>query len=115
MNRWNRATLVAAVIAVGPAVGAATWVVWPLPAGVVRFDAPPGVRLEDRSGIELRSTRSGDGSLRRWVPLAEMDPALRCSLLLVRARRKQSHSLNLHSPSTLGQGRNTLPLLLPHL
>jgi penicillin-binding protein 1C len=92
VNRWKRAALVAAAIAGVTAAGAAAWVLWPLPAGVVRFDAPPGVRLEDRSGIELRSTRSGDGSLRRWVPLAEMDPDVIAAFVATEDRRFYDHA-----------------------
>jgi penicillin-binding protein 1C len=92
VKRWKRAALGAATIAGATAVGTAAWVLWPLPAGVVRFDAPPGVRLEDRSGIELRSTRSGDGSLRRWVPLAEMDPDVIAAFVATEDRRFYEHA-----------------------
>ena len=70
----------------------ALWVMGPLPAGLVRFDAPPGVRLEDRSGIELRSTRAADGSLRRWVPLEAMDPDLIAAFVATEDRRFYDHS-----------------------
>ena len=92
MSRWQRAALVAAVIGVGAVGTAAAWVCWPLPAGLVRFDAPPGVRLEDRSGIELRSTRSSDGSLRRWVPLADIDPDLIAAFVATEDRRFYDHA-----------------------
>ena len=92
MNRWPRAALAAATIAAAAAGGVVAWVLSPLPAGLVRFDAPPGVRLEDRSGIELRSTRSGDGSLRRWVPLAEMDPDLIAAFVASEDRRFYEHA-----------------------
>ena len=41
----------------------------------------------DRAGLPLRSTRAADGSLRRWVPLAEMDPDLLAAFLAVEDRR----------------------------
>ena len=70
----------------------AVWVMWPLPAGLVRFDAPPGVRLEDRSGIELRSTRAADGSLRRWLPLEAMDPDLIAAFVATEDHRFYDHA-----------------------
>ena len=54
----------------------------PLPAHLL--DAPTtGLVLLDRAGLPLRSTRAADGSLRRWVPLAEMDPDLLAAFLAV--------------------------------
>lgn len=52
------------------------WVALPLPAGLT---APPklaSVTLLDRNGVVLRSTRAGDGSLQRWLSLADIDPDL---------------------------------------
>jgi len=55
---------------------AGVWVALPLPRALT---APPRVAsltLEDRNGLVLRSTRAGDGSLQRWLSLAEIDPDL---------------------------------------
>jgi penicillin-binding protein 1C len=47
--------------------------------------------LLDRAGLPLRSTRAGDGHLRRWVPLAEMDPDLIAAFLAVEDYRFYEH------------------------
>ena len=91
MRPWQRVRLGLLAVTATLAAGTSAWVLWPLPQGLVRFDAPPGVRLEDRSGIELRSTRAADGSLRRWVPLAEMDPDLIAAFVATEDRRFYEH------------------------
>lgn len=52
----------------------------------------PAFVLYDRYGLELRATRAGDGSVRRWVPLAEMDPDLLASFVAVEDRRFYQHA-----------------------
>ena len=49
----RRGLALAAALPVGALAALALWILAPLPPGLVRFEAPPGVRLEDRSGIEL--------------------------------------------------------------
>ncbi len=68
----------------------AIWLTRPLPAHLL--DPPTtGLVLLDRAGLPLRSTRAADGSLRRWVPLAEMDPDLLAAFLAVEDRRFYRH------------------------
>jgi penicillin-binding protein 1C len=87
----RRGLALAAALPVGALAALALWILAPLPPGLVRFEAPPGVRLEDRSGIELRSTRAADGSLRRWLPLAEIDPDLIAAFVATEDRRFYEH------------------------
>ncbi len=62
----------------------------PLPPGLLRMPAP-GLVLLDRAGLPLRSTRAADGTLRRWIPLAEIDPDLLAAFLAVEDRRFYRH------------------------
>jgi penicillin-binding protein 1C len=74
-----------------PLLALATWVAWPLPAELA---APPPVsslRIEDRGGMPLRTTRAEDGSRGGWTPLAEMDPRLIQAFLAVEDHRFFSH------------------------
>ena len=73
--------------------GAATggWVSRPLPPGMLAAGAAPGLVLLDRAGQELRSTRAADGSRRRQVPLAEVDPDLIAAFLAVEDHRFHRH------------------------
>ena len=83
------ATSVAVAVA-GAAIGLIVWASAPLPAGLLD-DARPGLVLVDRSGLPLRTTRAADGTLRRWVPLAELDPDLVAAFVSVEDRRFQEH------------------------
>jgi len=67
-----------------------TWLARDLPPDLLRAPAP-GLVLLDRAGLPLRSTRAADGSLRRWVPLAEMDPDVLAAFLAVEDRRFYRH------------------------
>src|SRR5687768_16526094 len=51
-----------------------------------------GVRIEDRHGVLLRSTRSADGSRTQWVPLGTMDPDLILAFIAVEDRRFWEHA-----------------------
>jgi penicillin-binding protein 1C len=85
-------TLVALAMAVFLGLAAlARWLTRPLPADLLRPPAT-GVVLLDRAGIPLRSTRAADGSLRRWVSLAELDPDLLAAFLAVEDRRFYRHA-----------------------
>jgi len=55
---------------------AGAWVALPLPRALTSPPQVASVTLEDRNGLVLRSTRAGDGSLQRWLSLAEIDPDL---------------------------------------
>ncbi len=77
-----------------PAVAAATiggWILLPLPAGLIAPVARPAAEITDRHGLPLRITRAADGSLARWMPLAEMDPDLIAAFLALEDRRFHRH------------------------
>ena len=80
----------AGLLATG-AAGLGAWVSMPLPARLLAREASPGVRIEDRGGILLRSTRSADGSRSQWVPLENMDPDLILAFVAVEDRRFWDH------------------------
>jgi penicillin-binding protein 1C len=79
--------------AAGLALGAlvAGWLALPLPSGLLDQPAAPTLRLLDRSGAPLRTTRTGDGALQQWIPLAEMDPALLVAFVAAEDRRFYGH------------------------
>ena len=90
MNRRRGAALVAAAAALGAAALGA-WVAVPPPAVMLAPPAAPSVTIEDRHGAVLRTTRAGDGSRSRWIPLAEMDPDLLAAFIAVEDRRFFEH------------------------
>ncbi len=67
------------------------WLALPLPSGLLRQGADPALVLLDRDGRELRATRAEDGSRRRWVALAEIDPDLVAAFLAAEDRRFYRH------------------------
>ena len=80
----------AALAAASASAALLLWLGRPLPAGML--DAPrPGLVLVDRAGLPLRNTRAADGTLRRWVPLADLDPDLIAAFLAVEDRRFLRH------------------------
>ncbi len=72
-------------------VAAGAWVLRPLPAALLDPAARPAVEITDRHGLALRTARAADGSLARWVPLAEMDPDLIAAVLAAEDRRFHRH------------------------
>ena len=85
--------MTAAALALSGACAVAALTIWltrPLPAGLLDVGTP-GLVLLDRAGLPLRSTRAGDGNLRRSVALAEMDPDLIAAFLAVEDRRFHGH------------------------
>ena len=81
----------AAACALGAAAVAA-WILWPLPNGLVAPDPSPGLTLQDRHGLALRTTRAGDGSRMRWLRMEQIDPDLLIAFLAVEDRRFYEHS-----------------------
>jgi len=67
------------------------WITRPIDPTLLAPPAHPALVLQDRHGLELRATRAADGSLRRWVSLAEMDPDLIAAFLAVEDRRFYQH------------------------
>ncbi|HET8624239.1 MAG TPA: penicillin-binding protein 1C [Gemmatimonadales bacterium] len=88
MIRWAVSMLIAVATV---AVGAAGWTLLPLPPDLVGPQARPAVEITDRHGLPLRTARAADGSLARWVPLAEMDADVIAAFLATEDRRFYSH------------------------
>jgi penicillin-binding protein 1C len=73
------------------ALGVCGWIAAPLPARMLTTSGAPGLVLEDRSGLPLRSTRASDGSLRRWVAIDEIDPDVIAAFIAVEDRHFFRH------------------------
>jgi penicillin-binding protein 1C len=67
------------------------WVMLPLPAGILRQPPTPTLRLLDRAGAPLRTTRTAEGALQQWIPLAELDPTLLVAFVAAEDRRFFTH------------------------
>ena len=76
MSRRRRVLAIAAGTLSAVLLWAGVWVALPLPRALTSPPQVASVTLEDRNGLVLRSTRAGDGSLQRWLSLAEIDPDL---------------------------------------
>ena len=72
-------------------LGLGIWIALPLPAGLLSAPRAPTLRLLDRAGAPLRTTRTPDGSLQQWVPLAELDPGLLVAFVSIEDRRFYRH------------------------
>src|SRR5438093_7408678 len=70
---------------------AGIWVGLPLPSAPTSPPRVASLTLEDRNGLVLRSTRAGDGSLQRWLSLAEIDPDLLEAFVAGEDRRFYDH------------------------
>lgn len=66
------------------------YIVWPLPGDMVS-SVSSGIRIEDRHGLVLRTTRVEDGNLRRWTSLDEIDPDVIAAFLAVEDHRFFDH------------------------
>ena len=69
----------------------AVWIALPLPHGFTAAPTHASLTLEDRNGLVLRTTRAGDGTLQRWLPLGEIDPDLLESFIASEDRRYYEH------------------------
>jgi penicillin-binding protein 1C len=69
----------------------ATYILWPLPEDLTSEVPGTGIRIEDRHGLVLRTTRAEDGNLQRWMPLANLDPDVIAAFLAVEDHRFYSH------------------------
>ncbi|HEU5218604.1 MAG TPA: penicillin-binding protein 1C [Gemmatimonadales bacterium] len=87
----RRGLIRAAAAALVIAGGVAAWVALPVPSARLSQPATPTLRLLDRSGAPLRTTRTGEGSLHQWIPLGEMDPALLVAFVAAEDRRFYVH------------------------
>ncbi len=88
MSGWPLRLLLVASAAL---LGIGGWILLPLPPGLMDRVARPATEITDRDGAPLRTARAADGSLARWVPLAEMDPDVIAAFLAMEDRRFQTH------------------------
>ena len=87
----RRVLLAAGALALGAILSGAAWIAWPLPDDLLRAPRAPTLRLLDRAGAPLRTTRTPDGALQQWVPLAELDPGLLVAFVVAEDRRFFDH------------------------
>jgi penicillin-binding protein 1C len=71
--------------------GLLVWVMLPLPDAMLRQPRTSTLRLLDRAGAPLRTTRTAEGALQQWLPLGELDPALLVAFVAAEDRRFYSH------------------------
>src|SRR5687768_9718644 len=91
LRRARRAMVAGAAITGATALGVGAWTLLPRPADLIAPGSAPGVRIEDRHGVLLRSTRGADGSRTEWVPYAEIDPDVILAFIAVEDRRFWDH------------------------
>ena len=70
---------------------AAGFILLPLPDGLLNRPALATLDLTDRAGAPLRTTRSTDGSLSRWLSLEEIDPEILVAFVAAEDRRFYEH------------------------
>lgn len=87
INRWLKAAAAAATLS-GLAI--AGYVLWPLPDDLASR-AVSGIRIEDRHGLVLRTTRAEDGNLQRWTSLDVLDPDVIAAFVAVEDHRFFEH------------------------
>ena len=80
----------AGVVGMG-ALSLGAWLATPPAAHRLELPDAQSLTIEDRHGAVLRTTRAGDGSRSRWVPLASMDPDLLAAFIAVEDRRFLAH------------------------
>lgn len=90
-RRAVRAVAAGATLAVVACAAFAAWVAMPVPAALLAPPPEPGVRILDRHGVLLRTTRAEDGTRGRWVPLTRIDPDLIVAFVAVEDRRFWDH------------------------
>jgi penicillin-binding protein 1C len=89
--RLRRAAVAASAVLLAVVLGVAVWVAVPVSPRALG-GRPNTVELLDRDGVSLRATRTPDGALHAWMPLAEMDPALLVAFVAAEDRRFLAHS-----------------------
>ncbi len=91
-RRMLRAAVVTAALSAAAAVlTLAVWVRRPLPGGLLDPPRAASVRILDRHGGLLRSTRAEDGTRGRWIAFDEIDPDLIVAFIAVEDRRFWDH------------------------
>lgn len=91
LSALGRAALATIAVAAVLAVALGFWVLLPLPDDLLARDSSSSLRLEDRHGLVLRTTRAEDGSRAAWTPIAEIDPDLLAAFVVVEDRRFHEH------------------------
>ncbi len=87
----RRAVIIGMLVPTSVAIGVAAWVAIPLPRSVSAPAPVPGLVVEDRHGLPLRTTRSDDGSRGGWVSFATIDPDVIRAFLAAEDRRFYRH------------------------
>lgn len=124
--RFRRLVLRAGLAVLALTFAVAAWVALPLPRSLVDRPAAPTLRLLDRSGAALRTTRTGEGDLQQWIPLSEMDPSLLVAFVAAEDRRFYGHPgvdakalgralLANARAGTVVSGASTIPMQLARL
>ncbi len=90
-SRRRRAAFASLGALAATSVAAIGWTALSLPPSVIAPSAAPGVTLEDRHGIVLRSSRADDGSRMRWMRLDEIDPKIIQAFVAAEDRRFYDH------------------------
>src|SRR5690349_1852038 len=78
-------------VATGALLALAAWIAWPLPQELLTRPTVPSLTLEDRHGVQLRTTRAPDGTLVHWLPLPELDPKILQAFVALEDRRFFEH------------------------
>ena len=86
-----RSVQILGALTIGALATGLVWIALPLPSELLRHPAGPTLRLEDQAGAPLRTTRAAEGTLRQWVPLAELDPSLLVAFIAAEDRRFFEH------------------------
>lgn len=87
----KRAAIAAAGIAALATMACAIFVALPLPQDMREPGPVPGLRIVDRHGLVLRSTRAPDGSRGGWVALADVHPEVIQAFVATEDRRFFEH------------------------
>src|SRR5213593_4173003 len=74
MSHPRRTCAIAVVAAAAAALGLVIWIALPLPGSILSPQRVASITIEDRNGLLLRTTRTGQGSLQHWIALADIDP-----------------------------------------
>jgi membrane carboxypeptidase/penicillin-binding protein PbpC len=86
-------------------IATALFIAWPLPEDMRTPGPVPGLRIEDRHGLVLRSTRAPDGSRGGWVSLADVDPQVIQAFIATEDRRFFQHH-GVDAPGVVRAGRD---------
>ena len=97
-RRWRLAFGAASALVGLGAVGFGAWVATPPAAHRLAPPDVPSLTIEDRHGRVLRTTRAGDGTRSRWVPLPSMDADVLAAFIAVEDRRFLEHrGIDIHA------------------